>query len=78
MLTPVAGRKGAAYTRALAVLVLFAFLAGIQTDPFRWVWPDGALDALLMALAGVLSAFVVGNGVEHHAKPEKPPETPSV
>lgn len=70
----VEGRKGASYQQALAVLVLFAVLAGIHTDPFRWSWSEGTLDALLMALAGILSAFVVGNGAEHYAKRGQAPE----
>lgn len=68
----VAGRKGASYQQALAVLVLFGALAGMQTDPLGWSWSDGTLDALLMALAGILSAFVAGNYGEHASKRGEP------
>jgi Ca2+/H+ antiporter len=73
----VAGRKGASYQQALAVLVLFAALAGVHTEPLGWSWSDGTLDALLMALAGILSAFVVGNGAEHVAKRGQAAAAPS-
>jgi len=65
----VGGRKGTAFQQALAVLVLFGILAGIQTDPsFHWSWSEGILDSLLYALAGLTATLVAGNYGEHSAR----------
>ena len=63
------GRKGEAYDKALATLVLALAAAGIRTDPtLGWDLSEGELEALLLALSGVLATFIGGNGFEHYSK----------
>ncbi len=73
----VRGRKGRAYQQALAVLVLFALMAGLNTSPLAWDLSEGALPALLAALAGILATFVGGNAAEHVAQRPQGPTSDS-
>jgi len=60
------GRKGSAYDKALCALFLLTIASGLSTHPLAWSIGEDKLNALLMALAGILATFVGGNGIEHY------------
>ena len=62
ILTTPEGRKGIAYTQALAVLVLLGLAAVLDGG-----LAQGELDSLLWALAGILATFSGANVGEHVA-----------
>ena len=62
----VEGRKGLAYTQALCAWLLLAS-AAVADEGLA----QGELDALLMALAGILATFAGGNVGEHYTAARK-------